>query len=320
MKKILVTGSCGLIGRAISQKLLAEGYEVLDCDIRLHNNSLNFASEEILEILNGCQGIIHLAAISRVIHGEIYPDLCRYVNIDLHNKFISMVKNLAHKPWFIYGSSREVYGAQDILPVKESQKLQPMNNYAITKLTAENTVNSLKNAGFNISILRFSNVYGGMMDHYNRVVPAFCIASLKNSIINIEGEECIFDFTYIDDVTDGIFRSIKFLETNNQSLPEIHLTTCEPTSLQDLANLIIKITNSKSKIQYSSYRNFDVKKFYGDFSNAYKILGWKPKYFLEDGLTKFIKDIKTLDRNQPKDIEMVIYENIKSYSWLPSLL
>lgn len=105
MNKILVTGSAGLIGSALTRKLRNTGYEVIDCDIRSKNNPLSFFSEDIQPILKECKGIIHLAAISRVIHGEQYPELCEEVNVSATKKFLEFYENLPHKPWLIYGSS-----------------------------------------------------------------------------------------------------------------------------------------------------------------------------------------------------------------------
>lgn len=168
MNKILVTGSAGLIGSALTQKLRNTGYEVIDCDIRSKNNPLSFFSEGIQPILKECKGIIHLAAISRVIHGEQYPQLCEEVNVSGSKKFLEFYENLPHKPWLIYGSSREVYGNQDNLPVVEDAALNPVNTYAKGKVEIEHRIKKLEKQGFNTVILRFSNVFGGLLDHYDR--------------------------------------------------------------------------------------------------------------------------------------------------------
>ncbi|WP_341790453.1 NAD(P)-dependent oxidoreductase [Rickettsia endosymbiont of Polydrusus tereticollis] len=320
MNKILVTGAAGLIGLALVEKLEQHGYEVICCDIRLKDNPLNFYSEQIIPLLNECIGIVHLAAISRVIHGEQYPDLCKKVNVEDTTKFLELCKLLPHKPWFIYGSSREVYGEQRNLPVTESAPLSPMNNYARGKVLIEELVANLENFGFNIAILRFSNVYGGLSDHYNRVVPAFCINALKGESVRIEGKECVFDFTYLKDVVDGISLTVSHLQNIKSSLPPIHFTTCRPCSLEELVNITLELTNSNSKVDFHPSRNFDVSRFYGDFGRAKKLLGWSPKHSLEDGLSKFIANLKNGKKKCPKNLDMVIYENIESYSWLPALL
>ncbi|AJQ52460.1 MAG: NAD-dependent epimerase/dehydratase family protein [Rickettsia conorii subsp. raoultii] len=320
MNKILITGAAGLIGSTLVERLAKHNYEIISCDIRLINNPLSFYSKQIIPLLNECIGIIHLAAISRVIHGEQCPDLCNKVNVEETTKFLELYKVMPHKPWFIYGSSREVYGEQSQLPVTESASLNPVNNYANGKVLIEEFIADLENTGFNVAVLRFSNVYGGLLDHYNRVVPAFCINALKNEPIRIEGQGCVFDFTYLEDAVDGISLAVNHLQNVKSSLPPIHFTTNRPCSLGELANLILKLTNSHSKIDIYPARNFDVSCFYGDFSRAKELLNWSPKHSLEQGLNKFIENLKNGKKACPKNLDMVIYENIDSYSWLPALL
>lgn len=320
MNKILVTGSAGLIGSALIQKLKNNGYKVIDCDIRFVENPLSFFSEDIKPLLDECTGIIHLAAIARVIHGEQYPELCEQVNVSGTKKFLEFYKKLSHKPWLIYGSSREVYGNQDKLPVTESANFNPVNIYAKGKVEIENKVQELGSQGFNTIVLRFSNVYGGLLDHNDRVIPAFCINALKSYPIRIDGKECIFDFTYIEDVVAGILLTVEKMQTAQKIPTPIHFTACRSCSLEELVKIILKITGSKSLIDYKPPRNFDVTSFYGDFGNAQKLLGWKPQHSLEEGIEKFILDIQKASSSCPHNVKMEIYEDIKSYSWLPALL
>lgn len=317
---ILITGAAGLIGLALVDRLEKNGYEVTSCDIRLRDNPSTFLSDNIVCLLPRCTGIIHLAAISRVIHGELYPELCEKVNVNDTMKLLELCKRLSNRPWFIYGSSREVYGEQKELPVTESATINPINNYARGKVFIENQVSNLKELNFNVAILRFSNVYGGLLDHDSRVIPSLCINALKNEPIRIDGKECVFDFTYLHDVIEGICLTIQYLNQEASSLPPIHFTTNSPSNLENLVKSILSITKSTSQVNFHPPRNFDVTKFYGDFSRAKSLLGWYPKYLLETGLKAFIKKLRNNRQKCPEHIDMVIYENIKSYSWLPSLL
>ncbi|MFP3028459.1 MAG: NAD-dependent epimerase/dehydratase family protein, partial [Wolbachia sp.] len=101
---ILITGAAGLIGSTLVKKLENQGHEVISCDIRFRDNPLSFFSEDIVPLLAQCTGIIHLAAISRVIHGELYPTLCQKINVDGTMRFLGLCKSLPNKPWFIYAS------------------------------------------------------------------------------------------------------------------------------------------------------------------------------------------------------------------------
>ena len=320
MKKILVTGAAGMIGFALSHKLESLGYAVIKSDLRFCDNSLDFTSHNIIPLLEQCDGVIHLAGISRVIDGEKHTELCKEINVNGTIKFLNFCKNINNKPWFIYGSSREVYGQQKVLPVSEDVTLKPLNVYAESKVSIENTISDLRKHGFKGLILRFSNVYGGMLDHYNRVIPAFCLNALKNDLITIEGSECVFDFTYINDVVDGIALAVNKMQKNILQEPAIHFTGNRGCNLEHLAKIILKITGSNSNLKYYPARTFDVGKFYGDYSLATKLLNWRPKHSLEDGLKKFIYEIKNSAKECPYNLKMTLYEDIKSYSWLPALL
>ena len=142
-ERILVTGSSGLLGRALSKRLLQEDLVVVPCDIRPMNGdpSLDICDREALSgALRNATGIIHLAAVSRVIHGENDPTRCWEVNAEATRGLLDLALKARNRPWFVYASSREVYGQQDEFPVKETSSLRPMNIYARSKVEAERYV------------------------------------------------------------------------------------------------------------------------------------------------------------------------------------
>ena len=97
MNKILVTGAAGLVGSALVERLKKQNYEIMCCDIRLRDNPLSFFSEEVIPLLQECVGVVHLAAISRVIHGEQHPELWHKVNVEGTTKFLELFKLLQKK-------------------------------------------------------------------------------------------------------------------------------------------------------------------------------------------------------------------------------
>jgi nucleoside-diphosphate-sugar epimerase len=320
LMKILVTGASGLIGSQLTKTLERFGHIVRGIDIRNINSDISYADIRLLEnmtkAVNNCDGVIHLAGISRIAWGESDPDLCNQLNIEGTNNLLLACALSPRKPWFIYASSREVYGLQDAFPVRETCVPRPKNHYAISKLAAEALVENAFAIGLKTGILRFSNVYGGMIDHFDRVIPAICLNAINNQSIKINGKDCIYDFTHVEDVVDGIYKAINYINSKEiNRAPKIHLTTAMPTSLLKLA---VELTKSRSSIEIFSERPYSTSKFYGDNSLARELLGWNPKHNLEEGLKKFIAD---LWRN--KDIEHTNYqrginESFKSYSWLPS--
>ncbi|ESZ14931.1 hypothetical protein X735_15150 [Mesorhizobium sp. L2C085B000] len=201
---ILVTGSHGLVGKAVIEGLLRTGNRVLCADLR-SNTPLDICDREKVEAAAGqVTGIIHLAAVSRVIEAERHPALCQSVNVDATRHILQSALKSKLKPWVIYASSREVYGPQPGKLVHEDISLAPINIYGRAKFEAENLVASARGAGLRTAVVRFSSVYGALNDHADRVVPAFVGAAVRGGTLRIDGSSCAFDFTHIDDVAPGV--------------------------------------------------------------------------------------------------------------------
>jgi UDP-glucose 4-epimerase len=325
--KIVVTGSLGLIGNALVEKLGTVGVTCIPLDIRLPKEDPSYADicdkKPLKSLLGDCDGVIHLAAVSRIAWGETRPDICNTINIEGTRNLLEACLASPNKPWFVFASSREVYGEQKDFPVDENCVLNPNNVYANSKFAAEKLVEDAFHAGLKSFIVRFSNVYGGANDHIDRVVPAFCVNAIKNTNLRIYGPECIYDFTYIDDVIEGLEKIISFISKEKRSiLPKIHLASGEPTSLLDLARKIIKITGSNSKLDIKAAKGYGTHKFYGDTTNAESLLGWRSQNNISEGLHKFMTKLENLSKEDEIYNSRLIFsgENFKSYSWLPSAL
>lgn len=287
--KILITGGKGLIGTAISSLLKKYGHEVVSFDIK------NSANENICDMvalrhaLEGIEGVIHLAAVSRVVTAQNNPDLCINVNQIAFKNLINMCLSSTLKPWVMFSSSREVYGEQAKLPVSECSQLSPLNVYAKSKVFGETLMLEARQAGLQTNTFRLSNVYGDVNDHHNRVIPAFARASAFGGELRVEGEKNTFDFTHVNDVAKGICKLVE-LTIQNELLPTIHFCSGTPTTLGELADLAISLAkNPTTKKEYPS-RNYDVARFYGDTSLAKSILGWKHTTQLRTGLGQLIND------------------------------
>jgi len=292
MHCILVTGSEGLIGKSLRQYLESKKISVRGLDNKLPPNHAEYGDildkKTVNQAVDGCSGIIHLAASSRVIFGEQTPSACWNYNVDGTTYILEAALNSPKKPWVIYASSREVYGQQEILPVSEDAPLKPMNMYARSKVAAERKVMEAGEAGLLTAILRFSNVFGSVFDHHDRVIPAFCRAALRHQPLRLEGKNNIFDFTFISDVIEGISKASEFLETQARSLPPIHFTTGRGLTLHEAARIIINLANSTSNIIEKTPRAFDVSYFYGDFSRAKSLLNWSPQIAFEEAIKKYL--------------------------------
>jgi UDP-glucose 4-epimerase len=303
MKTLLLTGSEGLIGKKLKLLLLDAGYQIRSLDIALpkvHPEHGDITKYETLKNhLQDVSGVIHLAGVSRVVWGQNDPKNCLHTNVLSTQHLLDLCLNYPNKPWCLYASSREVYGEQSNLPVKEDAKPQPLNVYARSKVMAEQAVELYRQAGLKTGILRFSNVYGSTDDHADRVVPAFCRAAATGGNLYLEGKDNIFDFTHVDDVALGILSAVKLL-SEGKSLPTMHFVSGQPTSLAELANIACRLSTKQSELINRAPRNFDVARFYGDPTLAREILDWHAKIKLEAGLEKLVGEFSMLNKKQEK--------------------
>ena len=295
--KILLTGSSGFIGAALKRLLEENGIEVVPFDIK--DNPLDDVRDfsALQSKIASIHGIVHLAAVSRVKIAHENPLECVNTNIGGIINVLESARLLRtdnNRPWVIFGSSREVYGESAILPVNESSTRKAINVYGVSKLTGEELCKTYSdNYGLKVRVLRFSNVYTGKNDHLDRVIPKFILQALKEEdlIINGTGDE-IFDFTYIDDTIQGIQACIQEIERNNHLFDDFNISTGIPISLKQLADTIIKKTQSKSAVEFTKPRSYDVNKFYANPSKAIDLLGFSPKVTLDKGIDLSIAELK----------------------------
>jgi len=294
--KILITGSSGLIGSAVTRRLQALNIACICVDLQAPDpeDRIDICdSARIARLMNGVTGIVHLAAVSRVIHGERHPARCRAVNVDATRGIIEAALALARPPWLIYASSREVYGQQNELPVHEDAPLRPLNVYARSKLTAEQLVGMAREASLQTAIVRFSSVYGSVDDHHDRVVPAFVAAAARGEVLRVDGADCCFDLTHVDDVANGVIRIVELLADGERGLPPVHFVSGHGITLLELARMSIEIGDRKARIHSASPRSFDVHRFVGDPGRARALLGWVATTSLESGLSRLARNFSS---------------------------
>jgi nucleoside-diphosphate-sugar epimerase len=288
---ILITGSEGLIGKELFRKLEEREINVVGYDIKKGENILDQKSLE--KIISDIDGVIHLAAVSRVVAGYKDPYKAILTNIIGTANLLELIRTKNPSCWMIFGSSREVYGESYGL-VKETDPHKPVNVYGASKSAGEYLCLCYGN-NYNLRtfVVRFSNVYGGLNDHPDRVVPQFFIQALTNSDITVYGGKQTFDFVHLSDAVDGLIKLIqKIFNGKKLKTRTFHFVTGKGANLLELSNKIIKLTNSKSHVKYLPRREFDVDTFVGDPSVTMNILGWKPKVSIDEGLESYLKLIK----------------------------
>jgi nucleoside-diphosphate-sugar epimerase len=292
--RILITGSSGLVGGALRTALESVGNTVAGLDILGSGEGFGDVRNamSMKSAFEGCTGVIHLAAVSRVIWGERDPDNCWATNVEGLKNVLQLAQAQKKQPWLVFASSREVYGQPDVLPATEDSPLNPVNIYGRAKVEGERLINEAREKGLRAVIIRLSNVYGSTMDHHDRVVPAFARAAVLGQPMRVDGAGHTFDFTHLDDTVRGIVALAGHLEANYDALPPIHFLTGQATSLGQLAGFAQEITGFASEVLHAPPRNFDVSTFHGSPLRARNLLGWEPRISIKEGLVRLIDDYR----------------------------
>lgn len=293
---ILVTGSAGLVGRALTRALRGLGRTVHSLDLAappgLDRGDVRHA-RDVARAITGCAGVVHLAAISRVVWGERDPQLCRATNEGGTHNVVAAALAAVPRPWLLFASSREVYGQPDTLPVREDAPLRPVNVYGRTKIAGERLLDDARAAGLTTAVVRLSNVYGCPQDHRDRVVPAFTRAALRGTSPRIEGTDHTFDFTHIDDTIRGLLAAIAALDAGVRGLPALHLLTGVPTTLGELARIALDLAGSAVPPVLAPPRDYDVARFVGDPRRARDVLGWQAQISIRTGVSRLLTALRT---------------------------
>jgi nucleoside-diphosphate-sugar epimerase len=293
--RVLVTGSEGLIGRHLCPLLEREGHEVIRFDKRLSPDDDVAYPLTDDDRMKGIHGIVHLAALARVIWCEDDPLECASTNVGGVLNALDLA--IASKAWLLFSSSREVYGETPTsdLPVKEDRFATPINVYACSKVVGERAVISARKLGIKTGILRFSNVYGDIHDHDVRVIPAFSKAAALGGSITVNGSHKVFDLTHVSDVIRGVLTAINMLAAGDE-FPTTHLVSGQGTSLGTLAELAMSQARKLGReleVWQGTVTPLEVASFIGDPTRAERVLGWKASVPVAEGFERLVGDFHT---------------------------
>ena len=307
MKRILITGGAGFIGSHLCKRLLDEGNDVICLD-----NFFTGSKENIINLLdnNRFELVRHDITKEYFIEvDEIYNLACpaspphyQYNAIKtIKTSVLGMINMLGLakrcKARILQASTSEVYGDPLIHPQIESYwgNVNPIgirSCYDEGKRCAETLMMDYHRQNkVDIRIVRIFNTYGPNMDlNDGRVVSNFIVQALKGEDITIYGDGSqTRSFCYVDDLIDGM---IKMMNNTNGFIGPVNLGNPSERTILDFAKLIIKLTNSNSKIIHKPLPSDDPSKRQPDITLAKKELNFEPKVDIEEGLIKTIEYFK----------------------------
>lgn len=314
MKTYLITGGAGFIGSSLSERLIKEGNRVVAidnfCDFYNHtikeNNvkelikNSNFKlyrndirdRESVKKIFeeNNIDIVMHLAAMAGVRPSIENPVLYQEVNcMGTQNILEEMkahnVKNL------VMASSSSVYGNCKEVPFKENMIVDfAISPYAATKKANEVMTHVYhKLFDMNVIMLRFFTVYGPKQ-RPDLAINKFTRLMLEDKEIPMFGDGTTSrDYTYIDDIVDGIIRSCNYVENNNDVYEILNLGNSSPVSLKEMINTIGQAIGVNPKIKQLPMQPGDVDRTFADISKAKKLIGYNPKTSFKEGIENFVE-------------------------------
>lgn len=302
MRKILVTGSSGMIGTHLAVRLRELGYDVIGADWRPNrwrqdldavtvNVDLRVLDDVMEKIPGGVDLVIHLAANARVHNLVVDPTLA-HDNITTTFNVLEYARRNGVKR-FMFASSREVYGNSDQVVHREddTRLIHCESAYSASKMTGEALCWAYRRCyGIDAIVFRFSNVYG-RYDFSDRVIPLFIRRAASGGELVVFGEHKLLDFTYIDDTVTGIVGAIRRFDTAKNET--FNLACGSGFSLMDLAENLKRMIGSASKITVLENRTGEVVKYVADISKAKALLGFSPSTPIEVGLERTVEWYKT---------------------------
>lgn len=309
MKTILITGGAGFIGSHLSEKLLSLGNRVICVD-----NFLTSSRDNIAELLkNENFKLVEHDIISPFFIDEkidqIYNLACPASPIHYQKNSVRTIKantigviNVlglarAHQARILQTSTSEVYGDPEISPQSETYRgsvnpIGPRACYDEGKRVAETLFFDYHRMhGMEIKVVRIFNTYGPRMaENDGRVVSNFIVQALHNQPITIYGKGSqTRSFCFVDDLVDGL---ITMMESEKENTGPINLGNPNEMTVKELAEKIILLTNSNSKLEYKALPEDDPRQRCPDISMAKNVLQWEPQVQLEEGLKKTIAYFK----------------------------
>ncbi|MBN2526489.1 MAG: GDP-mannose 4,6-dehydratase [Deltaproteobacteria bacterium] len=305
--KILVTGGAGFIGSHLCDRLLDRGHRVVCLDnfndfydpkikranivAALRSSSYTLAKGDILDtafldevFAESFDVVVHLAAYAGVRPSILNPSLYQKVNLEGTVNLLEQCRrhNIMK---FVFASSSSVYGGRTEVPFRETDNIMnPISPYAATKAAGEAICYSYYHLfGIQMHLLRFFTVYGPRQ-RPEMAIHLFSEAMRQGKPIRLFGDgESSRDYTYIDDIIDGVTACTEHCE----GFHVLNLGGSRTTSLKRLVEMISSEMGETPIIDWQPNQPGDVPITFADVTEAKAVVGYEPKVPIEEGIRRF---------------------------------
>jgi UDP-glucuronate decarboxylase len=308
-RSILVTGGSGFLGSWICDVLVEQQAKVICLDnlasgmksnisSLMDKDNFKFIQHDITQPIffdEPIDMVLHLASRASPFEFEKYP--IQILKANTLGIWVALGIAKKHEARFLYTSTSEIYGDAREIPTSEKYRgnVNPIGQrscYAEAKRCGESYVIAYKlQHGLDVRIARIFNTYGPRLRAegvYGRVIPRFIEQALNNEPFTIFGDGSqTRSFCYVTDQVEGLLR-LTFLD-NLEGEKVVNIGSDEEIKIIELADMIKKLTNSNSEMEFHPLPKDDPARRKPNISKAKEILGWAPKVSLEEGLKRTIE-------------------------------
>ena len=299
MSRMLVTGAAGFLGSYLTDRLLAEGHEVIGMDNRVSGQTENLADAfehdrfsfhehdvtEFIHVSGELDAVLHLASLASPVFYRDHPIKTLKVGALGTHKTLGLAKE--KDATYLFTSTSEVYGDPEVNPQPESYRgnvdpYGPRSCYDESKRYGESLVRGYRDKhDLDVRVARIFNTYGPRMRlDDGRVIPNFMKQALTGADLTVYGDgEQTRSFCYVSDMIDGL---VALLESDVRE--PVNIGNPDERTINELAEVVLDVTGSESSITHDELPPQDPQVRRPDISMAGEEFGWEPEVELRDGL------------------------------------
>lgn len=308
--EVLISGGLGFIGSHLARKMVSLDanvtiidslipeyggniYNVTDIKDKININISDVRDEHAMKyLIQGKDYLFNLAGQTSHMDSMLDPFTDLEINANAQLSILESCREYNTDIRIVFASTRQIYGKPNYLPVDEKHPIKPVDVNGINKVSGE-WYHLLYNEVYNIpsTVLRLTNTYGPGMrvkDARQTFLGIWIRRIIESEPFEVWGGGQLRDFNYVDDVVDAFILAATHPESIGKAF---NLGSEEIVTLKQVADLMVK--NSKEKYNIKAFpedrKKIDIGDYYSDFSMINKILGWRPKISLSDGLQRSIE-------------------------------
>ena len=307
-KRVLITGYQGFLGSWLTNTLLESGAKVIGVDIvknrkgsvlaaksknlkRIKADVANLKSLTKIISIDKPQMIFHLAAEAIVSRANKDPIRTFKSNIEGTWNLLEIARKNKSIQAIVMASSDKAYGAHEVLPYKEDAALKGNHPYDVSKSCADLLAYTYFHTyGVPVCVTRCGNIYGPGDLNFSRIVPDTirCVLKNKKLIIRSDGK-FTRDYVYVDDIVNGYIMLAEQLQKKKLYGEAFNFSDENPITVLKLVNKMYKIAGKKPNYKIQNKAKYEIKHQYLDSKKAKRVLGWKPKVQLRQGIEATLK-------------------------------